>query len=265
LKLNHPFYGNFKDQEENKKDDPHSFLTKIVIPLGSVLVAVTAVLTSKNQQLPEWVFISFVIYLFIVAVYTVLIIGPNLKKIVSNFMAKRKKKKAIVQYSKSYLPELIRQFNEFACFMEDRSENIFGLLQSMSSWSEMNSPEIKYKPFEFDQLNKHVGTLREWNQVVLYDLQNCGPEYLQFMAYSFSRLVAQYHYFCLDCQRRLERAVREGSIQGEHLRYLKQEWFTRRERLSKFIDQWKPFAENINNIFGNRVCIDYFETIKTIE
>ncbi len=260
--MSYPFYGNYPKQEDDKKAEPHFFLSKILIPFGSLLIAGIILLTS-NYQLPKWVFISVVSFLILVSIYIVIIIGPTFKKISSNLLSSIQKKRNRARFSRYYLPQLNEKSNELAKFLEDRSsDSIIYLLEAISQW-----PELINKPSMFDreQLGNHAETLRTLLNIVQYSLKNASVRDFPVVARNLGRIIHEYHRFYLNWQRRLDNLVRQEMIQGEKLRYLKQEWFTRREKITKFIDQWKPIAENIDSIFEERICLDYFETIKTIE
>ncbi len=262
--MRHPLYDIYSGQEDDKNTDRHLFLSKILIPFGSLLIAGILLLTS-NYQLPKWVFTSVVSFLVLVSAYIVIIIGPTFKKILNTILLLMQKRRNIARFSRYYLPQLNEKFSEFSKFLEDRSDNVIELVRTVGSWPEILDKQNKYDTYDLQQLSMHVQTLREWLQVIKYSLSNSNAGRFRLVAYNFSRLVFQYHRFCLDWQRRFDNDVRQGRIQGDHLRQLKQEWFTNREKITKYIDQWKPLAENINAIFEENICIVYFETLKTIE
>jgi hypothetical protein len=263
--MRHTLYDNYHNQEDDKKTDPHFILSKILIPFGSLLIAGIPLLTLNYQQLPKWVFISIAVFLILVSTYIILIIGPALKRLSSNLLQLMQKKRNRTRFSRLYLQQLKEKNKEFAKFLEDRNDNVISLVQTVGSWPEILDKQDKFDTYDLEQLGRYAVTLREWLQVVKYHMDNSSASNFQLAAYNFSRLVSQYYRFCLDWHRRFDYSVRQGRIQGEHLRYLKQEWFTQREKITKYIDHWKPLAENINVIFEENICTAYFETLKTIE
>ena len=242
----------YPDPQNDKTQDEFSnhLLKDFLIPFGSVLIAAIVFLTA-NYQLPKWAISVVVLYLIIVMV--VVMINPIIR-IISFFRERQRKK----QTAKSFYPQLVDSGKEFVHLIDGSTNNIIYLLQEIQGWA-----EISNNPILIDM--EHIETIRNWLQSVQKHLDLYRFKDFLHLVSELSSLINQYHRSCVQVQQRLETLVAAGKLPEQRLRYLKREWNLRRENHNLFINKWGNLTKSINESAGDRVCIDYYEPLKTLE
>jgi len=235
----------------DKKEEENQFLTKFLIPFGAVLIAAIVFLTA-NYQLPRWAVIVVIAYLIIVMFATIW-------KPVTRLFSSLREKWLHRSISKNYYPYLQNSAVEFGRLTEDnRSSTMISFLQDISSW-----PEIQNNPIPFDR--GHIQTIREWLSSIQENISSNRLTRFKREAHDLSIIIFHYHNLCVRVQERIESLITQGKITDEqnHLRQLKREWDLRREAHMQFIREWESLTKNINSTLG-RVCVDYYEPLKTL-
>lgn len=87
----------------------------------------------------------------------------------------------------------------------------------------------------------------------------------KLVASDLSRVIYQYHYLCVRSQEHLEQLINAKSLVDQRLRQLKQQWNTARGEHMHVLRNWEQVAKRFNEMAGERVCLDYYEPIKTFE
>jgi hypothetical protein len=242
------YIGMSTDKEDKKEDH---FLTKLLIPFGAVLIAAIALLTA-NYKLPNWAVFVVIAYLVIVMIVTVW-------RPVARLLSLLREKGVYRNISKTYYPYLQSSAVEFGRLIEDRMSNtMISFLQDISGWPEIQSNAI---PFNIG----HILTLREWLSSIQENLTSNNLSRFRRDAHDLSIIIFHYHNMCVRIQERLELIITQGKVTDEqnHLRQLKREWDIRREGHMEFIRGWGNLTKNINSSLG-RVCVDYYEPLKTL-
>jgi hypothetical protein len=242
-------YFGTRDKKEPEKED--HVVTRLLIPLGSLLIAAIAVLTS-NYQLPIGAVIAVILYLVIVMFVT-------LWRPASRLFSMFREKWLHRSISKIYYPYLQNSAVEFGRLTEDnRSHTMITFLQDISSW-----PELQNNPIPFDR--EHIQTIREWLSSIQENISSSRLTRFKREAHDLSIIIFHYHNMCVRIQVRLESLITQGKITEEqnHLRQLKREWDLRREGHMQFVRDWENLTKNINGKLG-RVCVDYYEPLKTL-
>ena len=90
-----------------------------------------------------------------------------------------KKKRNRARFCRDYLPQLNEKYREFAKFLEDRSDNVVSLVQTVGNWREILDKQSKFDTYDLEQLSRYAVTLREWLQVVEYEMKNSSPANFQ--------------------------------------------------------------------------------------
>ncbi len=235
-----------------EKFSPSKYVVKdFLIPFGSILISAIALLTGYHK-LSKWAITG--IYLYIIFIVVMWLYDP-LHRLWTSFHKKRKDR----NFAKKFHPGLYDISREFGQLIEDnRGDTIFYLLQNINSWEELRGQLIQPDA-------EHISTIRSWHASIEKNFNFYRKKNFPSLAWELSSLIFQHNRFCVQAERRLEGIIRDGKLNEIHLRYLKQEWTLCPERYGQFISKWENLAKNINEKFQERVCIDYYEPIKTLE
>lgn len=239
----------FQQKELTQPLAPSHFLTTIAISFGALLVAAISFLTA-NVQLPRWSIVVVTSYLIIV---TLAVLARPATHLISLLLNKAEERRT----AKIFLPHLEELAHELADVLrDDRIDTLSYLLRNINSWSELQGkiPDTS-----------RIMVIREWLDGIIDYLEFSKPKHFRSLGWDLSKLINQYNRFWVETQRQLESLAAAGSLSPQHLRELKQEWNLKREGHMMFLNKWGNLARKINEDAGDRVCIEYYETIKTLE
>ena len=222
-----------------------------LLPLGSVLIAALTFLTQK-VALPRIAIAAAVVYLVIVAG------APFYRPTVWLFLRISTKRK------------LSHLANSIGPRLDDFIVRLNVLLAHGHSGTVMyvfgeiaQDQALRSQGFSLDQ--EHVETIRQW----LSSLETRGSTLRADTVLDRCRetglFVQRYNRFCMQNLRVLEEALEKAQLQAARLKYLRQQWNTNRGSHLQAIDQWVTLAKEVNRVMGRQVCLDYYESIGTLE
>ncbi len=239
------------EEKNTHNQSSNHFLKDIVIPVGAVLIAGITLLSAKHK-IPIWASICVVLYFVVVMV--VVVAKPSIQ-LISLFKNKLKKK----HLAKIFYPQLADTASKFGPLIEhQRSNTICYLIEDINRWDEVRNQQIQYDA-------EHMGTINGWFVSIKNYLNFYRFKDFPILAKGFSSLINQYNRFCIKLQRQLEAIVSSGKLSEQRLRDLKREWNVHREKHNKIIQNWEDRAKDINKVADDRICIDYYEPLKTLE
>ncbi len=239
-------YTGHRDEDVKADLYPSHFLTKFLLPLGTVLVAAVTFLTLKGTLSDKWA-IGLIIAYFVTIVLTV--INKPLIRVSKAYRDSVRRKKI----AKHYYPWLMSTAKQFARLIDDRSDNLLYYLQDL----------VRNNYTQIDM--EHIATIQLWFHAVEARLNTHENIDFKFTASELSRVISQYHRFCINVQRQVEQIIIQGKITEEHaLRNVKQEWNLRRENHNQFINDLKDLVNNINESVGEKICVEYYESLKPL-
>lgn len=239
----------FQQKNPTQPLAPSHFLTTIAISFGALLVAAISFLTA-NVQLPRWSIVVVASYLIIV---TLAVLARPAIHLISLSLNKAGERRT----ARIFYPHLEELAYELADVLrDDRIDTLSYLLRNISSWSELQGkiPDTS-----------RIMVIREWLDGIRDYLEFSKPKHFRSLAWDLSKLVNQYNRFWFETQRQLESLAADRSLSPQHLRELRQEWNLRREGHMMLLNKWGNIARKINEDVGDRVCIEYYEIIKTLE
>jgi hypothetical protein len=249
----------FFNSDPNKNDvqDKSSshFLKDILIPVGSLLIAAISFL-ALNGKLPTWAIVAIAAYLIIIAIYVSM--NPLIQLFIL-FLEKQRKKKAAKKFFPS-LQDIAKEFAPLIDINSNRSDTMLYLLNEINGWNEsQNNMAIQSE-------SEHINTIQNWFASIKKRLDLYRLKDFSYLATDLSDLIFQYHRFCIRAQRQLETLVTAKKLSEQQLRHLKQEWNLRREKHNQIIIQnWDNLAKKINETFAERICVEVYEPLKTLE
>lgn len=240
------------DSSLNTKNSlPKSFLTGYLLPLGSVLIAAVAFLT-QSVQLPKWAIILAVLYLTLVAGFS--LYHPALR--LSSSAVRRRR---LRQLAKTIFPSLAENAKQLGQLVaRGQSHTLLYVLHEAGQWEEIRSHAPLLDP-------EHVETIRSWLNSIERRVARCRRNEILQLCSEFSELVHQYNRFCHQRLAILQTAIAAGRLPEQRLRQLKQQWNLGREGHVAFVRGWENLSRAINETVGNRRCIEYYEPVGTLE
>ncbi len=242
------------EQNASKSLLPDHFIKDILIPLGSLLIGAIPLLAVKEVPLPTWAI--FIVISYLVIVTTIVSLNPLIKLI--SFLREKADKR---RFAKTYYPRLQDCYRDFDRLIDDqKTDTIHYLLQEIISG---RRGAIRSEQFPYDL--EHVATLRSWFSSVEEQVDTYKPKNFTYLASALSHLISQHHRYCLKALQLLESLIAQGTIAEQQLRLLKQDWNLRRETYMQFIRKWENLTKNINESMNERVCVDWYEPLKTLE
>ncbi len=238
-----PTYG-----EPPSTETKESLLKTVLIPLGSLLVAALGLIV---RDVPAWVTVVIVTYIAVVAV--AVLIAP-----VHEFWKWIRKKALAYALARNYYPQLQQLVNILSSQIDQsRSETVYYVWHSISGWEEARE---RVKPD-----HAHFRTLYSWLFSIGKRLESNKRSEFTEIASELGELVIQYSRFCEQAHRELDSLATTGVLQPQKLRLLKQEWNQIRDKHNQTVKTWEDLTKNINKAAGERICIDHYSPLKTIE
>jgi hypothetical protein len=228
-----------------------------LISFGLLLFAVFSYMTSK-YNIPKWIIVIIIIYFLLVIVMILSVLVDPFTKLLSKIREKSKKK----HIAKIFYPQLHNEAKDFGSFVDSEKIDTIPYLLQNNIFNIIRSQSI-FELFQFDR--GHIATIQIWLDSTQKYLKLRRLKDFSKIAHDLSWLIHNYHYFCINMQYQLEKVLKNEKIQEEEKRKLKQEWNTLRERHSQFINNFQNLMKNINESLGEKICVDYFEPLKTLE
>jgi hypothetical protein len=228
------------------------FLRGVMFPFGSVLIAAVALLV-KGEQLPGLAIYVVVPYLIVTVV---LLLVPLVIQANAALRAGQRKKRLVERF----YPRLRESAKEFALLIEQGNSNtLLYFFADTSNWL----TRIGIDSSRIDK--EHIQTIKSWFESLRTRLQS--PKYLDFfpLASEMSSLINSHNRFCIKAQEYLQANVVAQKFPESEMKGFRQQWNLCREKYAFFIQNWERLAKNINDDSGERICLDYYEPLKTLE
>ena len=236
----------------SKHASQDGWLTKYLLPLGSVLIAALTFLT-QNVQIPRLAIAAAVAYLTVVA--AVSLYGPAIRFL--SLVSERLRMTRLARKSLPELEETVRQLQRMTG--RDYGDSLVYLIRDIGQWAELKDLLLSVHDQE------HLETLTIWLSSVDSRIADAGTSEFHGLCREVSNLVTQYHRFCIQRHRILQDAISSGKLAEPRLRNLKQQWNVRREGHMALIRNWINVADRINEIAGSKFCHEYYESLGTLE
>lgn len=228
-----------------------SWLTKYLLPLGSVLIAALALL-AQNAQLPKWVIVVAVSYLLVV-------VGVSLYRPGARLLFFIKDKRRLRRLRKTYFTKLSEGVGGLRQLLaQDRSNTVLYVLQEAAQWDELQG---RFVPFDAE----HVASLRTWLTSIEQRIRRYQSNSFLDLCGEVGDLAFQYNRVCCHGQQALQEATAAGQLSEPRLRSLKQRWNVQRDNHAAFFREWASLCRAINEAAGRRLCTDYYEPLGTLE
>lgn len=230
-------------------DQPKESMFRTVwIPLGSLLVAALGLLA---RDAPPWITATIVGYIVLVAVAVLI---PFFRRI-GQWLRQKTLGRSLAA---KFYPQLGQTVTVLLPQLEEsRVETICQVWWSISSWDEAK------QIVRVD--HAHLRTLQVWLDSIARRLETQSKAAFVELADELGDLILQYQWFCEEAYRQLDALASSGSLQPQKLRSLKQEWNQVRDKHNQTIKSWEDTAKNINAMAHERICLDHYSSLKTLE
>lgn len=238
----------FSGQSEHaSKSEGKSLITTVLIPLGSVLVAVLGLLV---QNVPWWV--TAVVIFYVVVVALVGLIPASFR--VYRALRTRLQRRAV---TRRYFLSVRRFLTVLSPSLEEsRVDTVFNVWKGAVS---LDQARGQVRPDY-----AHLRTLQSWLRSIDIRLDNSGKRSFEEICDELGDVVLQFNRLCEQAHREIETLTINGQLAEHSLRTLKQDWSNARDKHNQTAKAWEDLAKNINHDAGERVCYDHCDLLKTI-
>lgn len=233
--------------EYASKSEAKPFLTTMLIPLGSFLVAGLGLLA---QNVPWWVTAIVVFYVVVVALVGLVPALVRAYRTLQAWLQRRAVARRYVSLIRRFLTTLVPNLEE------SRADTVFNVWKSAIS---LDQGRGQVRPDY-----AHLRTLQSWLGSIDVRLANSGKSDFDLLCSELAEVVLQYNRLCEQAHREIEALVIGGKVEDHSIRYLKQEWNNARDKHNQTIKTWEDIAKNINHDAGESVCFDHCGFLKTI-
>lgn len=258
--------GGRDSDEHRKKGYQDSLVAKVLIPIGSFLVALISFLTNV-KELPTWATAVLGSFLIIVSVALLLPGGKWL-------LAKWRSQARIRQTSRQFLPHLDRMIQRLQDQLsQSHTDSLLYGLRNYASIRDGKGCAILSDEFSQATCISEWLTLASkgasrWNltQPQKWALATRTREFV-FVAEALDMAVIHYVRLCQSIESRLRGALLGGekTVDDNLARQLKQAWNLGRESQGRLVHDWAKMGQEINDSIGFRVCIVNYSQLRPIE
>lgn len=222
-------------------------ITTVLIPLGSVLVAVLGLLV---QSVPWWVTAIVIFYVIVIALVGLIPASIRAYRMLRMRLQHR-------SVARRYVSLVCRFLHTLSPTLEEsRADTVFNVWKSAVSFDQGRG---QVRPDY-----AHLRTLQSWLRSIDARLGDSGKSSFDELCDELSEVVLQYNRLCEQAHREIEAMIINGKLEEHQLRYLKQDWSNARDKHNQTLKVWEDLAKNINHEAGERVCFDHCDFLKTI-
>lgn len=233
--------------EYASRPEAKSWLTTVLIPLGSFLVAGLGLLV---QTVPWWVTATIIFYVLVVVL--VAAIPATIR--IYRMMRRVTKHRAI---ARRYLPMTRRFLTTLTPNLEDsRVGTVFQVWRS-ATLLDQGRGLVKSD-------HTHLITLERWFSSIEERLKSARNKEFNQIADELAFAVLQYSRVCEQAHREIEALLTSGVREEPSLRNLKHEWANARDKHNQTIKAWEDIAKNINRDAGERIYLDHYDLLKIV-
>lgn len=238
-------FGKPKEAEDKKS----SIFKDYIVPFGSLLIPAITFLGQSTS--PWWASLAIAVFVVIVCIFLVVpAIIRGSKKWIAYLGRKR--------LEGSYLPKISASLRRFKPMMEtNRSDTIWNVWNDSSLSSEM--------PKFIRPNQSHFYTLAAWLNHLSQTVDSAKSSNFKLIGAETSAWVQQYASFCRDAYSQFDDMLRSKQLDEAKVREVKKSWNHARDEHNQVINNWKVLCSEINSAFGQSICSEYFETLKTLE
>jgi hypothetical protein len=238
-------FGKPKEVEGNKT----SIFKDYVVPIGSLLIPAIAFLAQNTS--PWWGSVAIAAYVAIVIIFLVV---PAIVRVGKKWKTNLTRKRL----EGSCIPKFAASLRRFSPMMEsNRSDTIWKVWNDSSMTPEMRT---------FIRPNQSsFYTLAAWLNCLSQTVDSAKPSSFKLVASETATWVQQYASFCRDAHSQFEDLLRNNHIADTKAREIKKDWNHARDEHNQAIINWKTLCSEINSSFGQSICSEHYETLKTLE
>ncbi len=260
---------NDRNSEEHRDKSFHdSLFVKVLIPIGSLLVAVMSFLTNI-KEIPGWVSVVLGIFLAIASLSLLLPLLPVAKRLFVNWRSRVQ----IRRSAERFRPDVDRMIRR----LQDQLSHSYTDTLLYGLWNYMNARDDKGCAIlgnEFNQargLSEWLSLVSEggsrWNEVPIKTTLKGRVQDFVFVAEALDLAVIHYVSVCQSIENRLRGVLldTERRVGEELAKQLKQAWNVGRESLGRFVHDWGKMGQEINDCIGFRVCVGNYSQLRPIE
>ena len=224
-----------KDEDDKKS----SIFKDIIVPLGSVLIPVVALIT--NNTLAWWGSLAIAIYIVIVAI---VLVGPAIIRI----LKKRSATSRYARLEKVFFPKTIEAFGRFKPMVDSgRNDTLWGVWQNAGRTVETQQ---HIRPGY-----SHFQAVAAWQNHISKAIEVANPTDIESMAAEIASWVQQFVFLGRDAYAQFESLLRDKQIDESRIRQIKQDWNHMRDEHNDAVSNWLSLCEEINRDFGRNICL----------
>lgn len=243
----------YPSSQERSKNSIEDFTTKVLIPLGSILVGAFGLWasTSKLPTLASWL-----MGIYLVTVLVIILSRP-VKVVSSNVFTGYNRR----QFAKKRLPDLRELVTELIGLLEDKKVNSLPLIiAGFSSKLYDENP----RRIGLDCYLSEMNILSCWAIQVGKRINEELAKGFTSDAEDFTTIVFQFSMLGMRLRQAIINGQKRGEAESREPYDLKPDWDSAAHRISEFMTRVEKFATFVNEKFGRRVCPNSFQEVKPL-
>lgn len=249
------FFHSLQNEQKPASEFPGPFITKLLIPGGSLLLAVVGLLAGY-EKLPPWALWLIMLYLVVVT----LAIAAYPIRLGIGYCRTAWKKRQLAQRFYRPLKMCVTKLQELTS--ESRVNALPSLLNEVNGW-----PQFRDNPSDGSRQSvpsQAVLVIAAWLDSIQRRLNEPRSPEFPALVQDFSSLLVQYLTFCEDARRDLQNKV-SWSAQDQQIKSFKSRWNCAREELTHLVKTWEQSARDINTLTGDSWCHIYYRSLTPLE
>lgn len=231
------------------KSERDSFVSRILIPLGSVVIAAVVLLSTKNK-LPSWASIIVVAYLAFVIVWIVARPTNNAIQKVVNVTTRRR----FVKGMRPELHEILEQLDEM--LEQQRMNTIPFVVADLSS----KLSRVVKEPILIGAYQEQFYILQSWASSLTRSMSNYRATDFRRDSSELSQLVFRFTCACTSARNIIDNAGYVDKVPHD----VRADWNAAVNRMSNFINRVEHFTKAVNAKYSTRICADSFQEVKPL-
>jgi len=223
-----------------------------LLPLGSVMIAALALL-KQDLGWPRAGVVGVAFYLaFVVAVTLYRPVCRGLAQSIESIRLHRARRDALPR-----IASIVARIKH--SLAHGYSDTLLHAVEQAGLCPEVRSQT----PLLYDA--DQIETLRCWVGCLGDRLPTTGRQGFVSLCAELSHFMNRYNTFFCQRQRALQNIISSGTVPALQVRSVKQLWNVQRESHARLILDWTTLGQTVNEISRQKLCLEYYEQVGTLE
>lgn len=223
-----------------------------LLPLGSVMIAALALL-KQDLGWPRVGVVGLTFYLAFVVAYT---LYRPVRRVLARSMESIRLQRVRRDVLPCIVPILARIKHSLA---HGYSDTLLHAVREAGL-----CPEVRRQAPLLDDAEQ-IETLRSWVSSLNDRLPTTGRHGFVSLCAEFGYFMNRYNTFFCQRQRALQSIISSGTVPEQAVRSVKQLWNVQRESHARLVLEWMTLAQTVNEVSRQKLCLEYYEQVGTLE